>query len=251
MKSESFFDKYAAEYDWLTNAEGRVEGHRREVNALIDRFHPCRVLDAGCATGMTTSLFASQGIETVGLDRSRDMLKTAREKFSSLDLPLNFRQGSFESLPKSLGGSFDLVVCLANSIVGVESQSNLRKSLAGFMRVLKPGGHLVLQALNIKSLSDRSIRQVKTAQHDGIIYSRFLERAGSRSVLHIVRIDTRETPPHAELFRHESVSFTRELLVSCLNRSGFSNIRSFADLTMKQRFSLTARDIVLAAQRSQ
>lgn len=250
MKSESFFDKYAAEYDWLTNAEGRVEGHRREVNALIDRFHPFRVLDAGCATGMTTSLFASRGIETVGLDRSREMLKTAREKFSSLDLPLSFRQGSFESLPKSLGGSFDLVVCLANSIVGVESQANLSKSLAGFMRVLEPGGYLVLQALNIRSLSDRSIRHVKTTQQDGIIYSRFSERAGTQSVLHIVRIDTRETPPQAELFRHASVSFTRELLTNGMKGIGFGDVRSFGDLAMKQRFSLKSQDIVLVSRKS-
>jgi 2-polyprenyl-3-methyl-5-hydroxy-6-metoxy-1,4-benzoquinol methylase len=249
VKAESFFDKYADEYDWLTNATARVEGHQQEVDAIIKQFQPTRVLDAGCATGLTTSLFASKGVEAVGLDRSRQMLKIAEGKYSSTGLPLDFRWGSFEALPKNLSNSFDLVVCLANSIVGVESRVNLARSMAGFVRMLRPGGHIITQALNISALRDRMVMPVKTTQHDGIIYSRFLERVGTRSVLYIARTDTRHTPLLAELFRHESVSFTREVLTGEMKRAGFTGIRAFADLVMTRRFSNKSRDIVLAARK--
>ncbi|PWB75934.1 hypothetical protein C3F09_01350 [candidate division GN15 bacterium] len=249
MKPVSFFDKYASEYDWLTNAHARVAGHTKEVEALIERFSPKRVLDAGCATGLTASLFASNGIDAVGLDRSRDMLIAAEGKYGSSGLPLQFREGHFESLPKSMDSSFDLIVCLANAIAGVESKGNLKKSVDGFRRVLKPGGYLVLQALNIAALKDRQIMPVKTTEHDGIMYSRFLERLGNTSVLYVIRIDTRISPAQAELFRHETVCFTPDLLVQAILGAGFAGVRKYADLTMSKRFSGKARDIVIVAQR--
>lgn len=250
MKAESFFDKYAHEYDWLTNAAGRTENHRREVDAIIERFQPTRVLDAGCATGLTSSLFASRGIETVGLDRSEQMLEIAEDKYASAGLPLKFQYGSFESLPKSLTGSFDLVVCLANSIVGVETKAKLARSMKGFKRVLRPGGYLVMQALNTRALKNGTIMPVKTTQHDGIIYSRFLERVGEQSVLYIMRTETRQASPQAELFRHVSTSFTREVLSSELKLTGFVGISAFADLMFEKRFTPQSRDIVLVARRT-
>lgn len=249
MKSESFFDKYAHEYDWLTNAASRIDSHRREVDVIIERFRPTRVLDAGCATGLTSSLFALRGIETVGLDRSRQMLEIARSKYSSAGLPLSFQSGSFESLPKSLASSFDLVVCLANSIVGVETKTKLAKSMTGFRRVLRPDGHMVLQALNIKALSDGTIMPVKTSQHEGIIYSRFLERVREQSVLYITRTDRYQATPQSELFRHVSKSFTREVLCGEMKRAGFVGLSSFADLKFENRFTNKSRDIVLVARR--
>lgn len=249
MKTVSFFDKYAAEYEWLTNAADRARGHSREVEELIRRFHPKRVLDAGCATGLTASLFASKGVAAVGLDRSRDMLVVAREKCSSTNLSLQFRRGSFESLPVGLNRSFDLVVCLANSIVGVESKANLRLGLAGFRRVLRPGGYLVLQALNIDALKDRQIMPVRTTEHNGILYSRFLERSGHKSILYVLRIDSHSTPAQTELFRHDSASFSPDAFVQVMAHVGFVNIRTYADLMMTKRFSAKARDIVITAQR--
>lgn len=249
MKPVSFFDKYAAEYDWLTNAAERAVGHGREIDALIERFHPTRVLDAGCATGLTSSLFGERGVEAVGLDRSRQMLKQAELKYSNSGLPISFRGGKFESLPAALNGRFDLVVCLANSIVGVETRQKLIKSLMGFRRVLCPGGYLVLQTLNTSALKDRQVMPVKITQHNSVLYSRFLERSGSRSILYILRADSQSTPPSAELFRHESISFTPVVVERSLRQAGFEGIQKFGGLLLTNRFSAESRDLVLIAQR--
>ncbi len=248
-KPVSFFDKYAEEYDWLTDAGNRIAAHRKEVDALIARFSPTRVLDAGCATGLTASLFASKGVETIGLDRSRLMLAIAKRKYESANLPLSFRYGSFEALPSGLNNSSDLVVCLANSIVGVETIPNLNRSLRCFYRALRPGGYVVLQALNIDALSDEQVMPVRTTEHDGVLHTRFLERVGRRSILYILRVDKRIAPPRAEFFRNVSMSFTPDLLVEALAHAGFVNVRKHADLALTRRFSSKSRDIVISAQR--
>ncbi|HVP07362.1 MAG TPA: hypothetical protein VMS71_05920, partial [Candidatus Acidoferrum sp.] len=74
MPKRSFFEIYANEYDWLTDAASREKNHERELAAIIERYRPTSVLDAGCATGLTAMLFARNGVRAVGLDRSKAML---------------------------------------------------------------------------------------------------------------------------------------------------------------------------------
>ncbi len=115
----SVFDIYAHEYDLITNAAEREKYHKKEVAAIIKRFKPETALDAGCATGLTSTLLAEIGIATVGLDSSEAMIKVATKKAKGQKLPLEYRLGRFENLPTSMTKRFDLVVCLANSISGV------------------------------------------------------------------------------------------------------------------------------------
>ena len=61
-RQKSFFDVYAHEYDILTSADKRVVPHRKEIKALIEAFNPTKVLDAGCATGLSSSLIAEHDI---------------------------------------------------------------------------------------------------------------------------------------------------------------------------------------------
>jgi len=249
MKAESVFEKYAHEYDILTNASARVTNHRLEVRALIDRFQPSSVLDAGCASGLTTSLFAEEGIMAVGLDLSTRMISVARAKFSGTKLPVSFETGSFEQLPQTLNGKFDLVVCLANSISGVGTVSNLKRSLAGFRRILTPGGALVLQLLNLSALKEGEVMPVKATRSGDIGYLRFARRRAKRMEVTIVRLDFSIEPFGFEPFVHEMESFSPASLTKEVRAAGFKRISRFGDLQMKHRFEKNTRDFILTAVR--
>jgi len=247
VKTQSVFEKYAHEYDILTNAKAREKTHREEVRALIDRFHPGRVLDAGCAVGLTASLFAEQGVEAVGLDCSRSMIAEARTKYAGTGLPLSFRTGRFERLPHSLDGRFDLVVCLANSISGVGTAANLKLGFAGFYRMLRQGGALVLQSLNLSSLKDGEVLPVKATQEGRIGYLRFARRRNNLYELTVVRVDMSASPLQFEVFSHEFDSFSVDQMEATLRRSGFRRIRRYGDLSMSKPFRTKSRDIVLVS----
>jgi ubiquinone/menaquinone biosynthesis C-methylase UbiE len=248
--TRSVFDIYAHEYDWLTNAAQREVNHRREVAALVERFHPTRVLDAGCATGLTAKLFAQAGVPAVGLDRSQAMLKVARAKFKGSQLPLAFRLGKFERLPASLTAGFDLVVCLANAIAGVGSSVALKKSLRGFHRVLRPGGVLVLQLLNYASLKDGEIRVIRATSNNGIVYLRYMERNGRRVSLHVARLDTNQNSLAFEPFRSEFDGFTAAEITGALKASGFRQVNRYGDLFLTRSFSRASHDLVVTARRA-
>ena len=108
----------------------------------------------------------------------------------------------------------------------------------------------MLQALNIDALRDGEIAPVRTTEHGDVVYSRFLERSLRKSILYILRLEGRGVFSKAELFRHESVSFTPKVLGQALAKAGFVNIRRYGDLMMTKRFSARSRDIVMVAQRS-
>ena len=247
MKPVSVFEKYAHEYDILTNAKAREKHHREEVRALIDRFRPKSVLDAGCAAGLTAALFVRDGVKALGLDRSRAMIAEARRKYGHSGLSLRFVRGSFERLPKNLDGRFDLVVCLANSIAGVGTIGNLRKSLSGFRRALKPGGTLVLQALNYEAVKESEILPVRATQQGKVGYLRYARRRGSRQELTVVRLDFSTRPFKFEPFVHEFDNFTPAQLKAALDRAGFRKISRYGDLLLSRPFRKSSRDIVLTA----
>jgi ubiquinone/menaquinone biosynthesis C-methylase UbiE len=249
MKNPTVFDKYPHEYDLLTNAIQREKNHALEVKAMIDRFEPQRVLDAGCATGLTTTLFARRGVEAVGLDHSRAMLKVARKKFAGSDLPMKFVRGSFENLAANLNNRFDLVACLANAIVGVRTKTNLGKALRGFKRVLGPGGNLVLQLLNYAAIKEGEVMPIRVTENNGLYYMRYSVREGRSLVMNVIRLDTSTNPPDFEPFYTRFENFEPEMVVGALKRAGFLRIRQFGDLKFSSRFRKSSRDLVLVAQR--
>ncbi len=245
----SVFEVYAHEYDLITNAAPRAPHHAAEVAAMIARFAPASVLDAGCATGLTTLLFARQGVAAVGLDRSPRILAVARQTRCPEGLPISYRRGTFEDLPKSLRNRFDLVVCLANAIAGVGTVARLNLALRNFSAALRPGGHLVLQMLNFAVVKENTLLPVKATHNDGLVYERFSERRGKTLAIYVTRADFSRTPPTFEVFRHSFGSFTPEQVTGSIARAGFTDLARFGDLLFTRRFSRRSRDLVIAARR--
>jgi len=250
MKNQtSVFEVYAHEYDLITNAAQREAYHVREVAALIERFKPKSVLDAGCASGLTTLLFARQGVEAVGIDRSRAILETAQQTRGNTKLPVSFCYADFTKLPKRMHGQFDMVACLANAISGVGSVANLRQSIENFYAVLAPGGTLVLQMLNYAAIKADTLMPIKATENNGIVYERFSERQGKSLFIYVTRADFAAKPPKFEVFRHQFDNFSPEQVERAVRQAGFEQVQKYADLHVKKLFGVRSRDLVITARR--
>ena len=246
-KQKSVFEIYAYEYDLITNAQQREPNHAKEVTALINKFHPESVLDAGCAAGLTSMLFAKQGVKSIGLDRSQPMLDQCLKKYDNSPLPLSFIHGNFESLPKKLTDNFDMVACIANSISGITTIAGLKNTFGSFYSVLKPGGVLVLQMLNYASMKEGTIFPIKATENNGIVYERFSERQKNKLYVYITRFDMNAKPRQYEVFRHQFDNFTPNQVVSKIKSSGFDKIRKYGNLLLTKRFTKSSRDLVITA----
>ena len=104
---------------------------------------PFRLLDVGCGTGLLLRLLAGRAdaAQLAGLDYSPEMLR--RLTAAAAEVPGGGRifavQGDAERLPFA-DASFDLVTC-CNSFHHYPHQA---AAIAGFHRVLRPGGRLIL-----------------------------------------------------------------------------------------------------------
>ncbi|MGI5427787.1 methyltransferase domain-containing protein [Streptomyces sp. CA-179760] len=95
------------------------------------------VADLGCGPGRVTSYLAARGLSIFGLDLSESMLAIARRENPAL----RFEQGSILELDLP-DGSLDGVVSWYSTIH--TPLDHLPAVFAGFHRVLRPGGHLLL-----------------------------------------------------------------------------------------------------------
>jgi len=249
VKTRSIFATYPDEYDAMTSAARREPKHALEVESLMARFHPTRVLDAGCATGLTARLFAERGVEAVGLDRVTEIVEVARRRYENSGLAISFRCGSFEKLPISWNGKFDLIVCLANAIVGVENLTGLNRALRGFLRVLKPGGSIVIQLRNFNPVKEGELLPIKVTVDGQRTYLRMMRRRGTRIEFNAIRIDYTRNPPVFDPFSHEFHAITPPELKAAFEKTGFRQIKRYGDLHMTQPFRAASIDLVFTARR--
>jgi len=117
---------------------------------------PRTVLDVACGTGNSTLPFARRGYRTVGVDSSSAMLAIARAKAAAAGLQVEFAQQDMRRLePEALktASSFDLVICLYDSLNYLTDPRELDEALVGFRKAVRPGGLFVFDVNAARRLS--------------------------------------------------------------------------------------------------
>ena len=138
------FDKKAPEYDaWYQTQKGALVD-ALETECAFSLFQPTagmRVLDAGCGTGNFSLKMAALGATVEGVDLSAPMIGYAKEKAqaSSYADQLHFQVGDLYDLPFA-DESFDAVLSMA----AFEFIHEDWRALEEFMRVVKPGGRVLI-----------------------------------------------------------------------------------------------------------
>jgi ubiquinone/menaquinone biosynthesis C-methylase UbiE len=146
-------DHAAAVYDLLApvmtlGQEGR---YRKLAIRLLGLTGPERVLDVGCGTGILTRqiarLLTTEGACAVGIDAAPKMIDVARRRAAGVPR-LAFDVAAAESLAYS-DASFD---CAVSTFFYHHIDAELkRRSLSELLRVLKPGGKLVIVDVDVPS----------------------------------------------------------------------------------------------------
>jgi SAM-dependent methyltransferase len=100
---------------------------------------PGRILDLGCGTGSLALVLAEAGHEVIGVDRSAGMLDVARAKAAAAGVRVGLARGDAGDPPFG-PSSVDVVLC-RHVLWSLDDRDAV---LAGWIRLLRPGGRLVL-----------------------------------------------------------------------------------------------------------
>lgn len=143
------FDQQASFYARLYNDGSRVAHFfNMRVRRVLERLKEVEggdVLDVGCGPGPMVESLIEKGMRYHGVDISQGMIAECRRRFSSL-AEARFEVGDARRLDYPCG-RFDVVLCLGMLEYVPEENSAVRE----FVRVLKPGGVLILSGLNASS----------------------------------------------------------------------------------------------------
>lgn len=126
------------------------------VREILDGIAPGAALDVACGTGRHSEYLAGLGHEVTGVDTSLEMLAKARAKVQGGD----FHEADLHDLPFA-DDRFDVVVCA----LALTHVPDLAQALAELVRVLRPGGHLVVSDSR-PLICDAGLPLVKRG-HDG------------------------------------------------------------------------------------
>ena len=149
-KIEGMFDNIAKDYDSLNHIMSLSIDkiwRRKAIKRIKDACETPRVLDVACGTG-DFSIAIAKAVkkgEVIGVDISKEMLEVMRQKVlkNKLESIISQEVGDGEAL-RFPEGSFDRVV----NAFGIRNFEDRDKGLREALRVLKPGGRLVILELS-------------------------------------------------------------------------------------------------------
>ena len=161
------------------------------------------VLEVGCGSGIAVQLFAEAGANVTAVDLTPWAVETTRSRLEAFHLPGTVLEADAEQLPFA-EASFDVVF----SWGVIHHTTDMQQALLELVRVLRPGGALVLMLYNRRSIFFAAYRALERflplARRLGFHFEG--ARAGEREGL---------------VTRH----FTREGVEAMLRSYGLSDIR--------------------------
>jgi ubiquinone/menaquinone biosynthesis C-methylase UbiE len=154
MTSKKYFDDVASQWDKMR--ETFFSEAVREKAFAVANIQPDQLAaDIGAGTGFITEGLIKKGLRVIAIDQSEEMIRETQKKFKDY-AKIDYRQGEAEDLPVE-DESVDYV--FANMYLHhVESPPVAIKEM---MRILKPGGKLV-----ITDMDEHNFEFLKIEQYD-------------------------------------------------------------------------------------
>lgn len=177
------------------------------------------LLDLACGHGRIANRLARRGARVTGLDATPMFLQRAREGAAERGVEVDYVQGDMRSLPFA-DASFDRVLSFFTSF-GYFSEPENRQVLAEVLRVLRPGGRLMIDANNLTELLPRWLPSTVIERDGNLIIDRayFDPVTGLASTDRVVLRDGR-----TRRFHYTVRSFIAVELGAWLRDAGFSSV---------------------------
>jgi ubiquinone/menaquinone biosynthesis C-methylase UbiE len=204
---------------------------------------PAEILDAPAGFGRHSIPLAQAGYRVTAVDRSQVQLDEGRRRAGDGEWP-RWVQADFRELPFE-NESFDAVLCLFSSL-GYRGEEGDRQMLTEFLRVLRPGGALVIETLHRDRLmAIFQERGWEPLEGDAIVAEgrRFDYAAGEIETEHILLADGERRS-----FTYKMRVYTATDLVRMLDDVAYGPVECFGDyeggeLTRETRLVIRARKL--------
>ena len=246
---ESFYDLLAPDYDAMTGVDPLRNADRPFYRTLVEETHIRTAVDAGCGTGSHALLLASLGVHVTAVDISEEMLVRTSAHARDAGLEIRTLRSDFAHLRDQVDAPVDAVFCVGNALANVSSSKELIDSLAGFFRVLRPGGMVFIQVVNFdRILQDRNrVQSVKEAGNQ--IFVRFYDFVSDIIVFNILRLTRTAEGMRHDLRSLPMLPMTEMTTANALAAAGFARVEACGSVRFEPHMVSSSRDLVMRAYR--
>lgn len=206
------FDNVSSNYDTLNRilTFGIDVGWRKKVVQMVMDAQAKKVLDVATGTGDLAIMFGREATEeVVGLDISPGMLEIGKNKVSDkgLDKKVEMIIGDSEKMAFD-DGTFDAVTVA----FGVRNFEDLEKGLREILRVLRPGGMLVV---------------LETSQPEGAVVKQLFQFYSKYIIPNIGKLMSKDKKAYDYLPESAAAFPYGEAFNNILLKSGFSTSKVY------------------------
>ena len=245
----AFYDRLAPEYDAMTLSGKRIVKERPFFRVLVEKYGIAAAIDAGCGTGFHSLLLAQLGVRVTAVDVAEAMLVQTAAHAREAGLSVTCFRAALTDLPAAVPAAVDAVFCMGNTLPHLTDPADLRRAIAGFAAVLRPGGILFAGMLNYERVLASKERVQSVRESGGVTFVRFYDFAGEDLRFNILRLDRRGEGIQPELMTVPLAPLARGPLVAMLAGEGFEDIRTFGSIAMEPFDPAGSGDLVILARR--
>jgi SAM-dependent methyltransferase len=216
-----------------------------------------RVLELGCGNGRVTLPIARSGIEIVGVDLSKAMIRDLEARL--LDEPddvrarVELRVGDMRRFVAR--GEFDLVICPFNAFLHLYSRKDVEDFLACVRKVLAPRGKLIFD-VSIPDPAELARKPSKAYRTRPFVYPgvgkvRYGERFDYDALAQVLHVSMEFEPDEGEAFTTPLThrQFYPQELEALLHYNSFSIVELIGDFEGPPSESTQSLVVVATARR--
>lgn len=194
------------------------------------------VLDLACGTGQYSMELSKLGANVTGIDLNGEMIKIARKK--SKDLNISFIEGDMTDFYKIDCKKYNLVFCIGNSIVHLNSMDDIRSFIYNIYKSLEDGAVMVLQTINFNRILKYNIDSLPTIKvaDKGIEFIRKYEYSKGANKLNFITELIIKDGLNEQKYSNSVplIMFLKEDAVSIIKEAGFKSIEVFGGFNNKE-----------------
>lgn len=196
---------------------------------------PARVLDVGCAVGQLAVTLARDGHDVAGIDLDAGLIKIARKDAAIHGIKINFEIMNMVEIAANFPAhSFDIVLCLGNTLVHLLSLEEIGEFIKKVSGLLKKDGVFIVQVVNYDQVLAKGISQLPVIDTEHVRFERHYIYDKGKHKIHFRT--TLTVKKNMAKFEDEVMLYplTQSEFDLLLKKAGFNNVGYFGDFSARE-----------------
>lgn len=240
----AFYQDISKYYKYIFPAGGEQVRFLKEIAGQP----PKSVLDIACGAGEYSLELAKLGYEVTASDIDQEMINQLASRARGMDFSLKILKADMLGLDSLLEDKFNLVFCIGNSVVHLESLEQIKQFFRKARRMLETDGSLVVQIINFDRILLKEIKALPLIENKdiGLTFERYYHYDKEKNLIYFktkLSVDGNDFENEIPLF-----PLLQDEIVDAASEAGFKKIKLFGDFNASEYDKYNSYMLVLWAR---